>query len=150
MRLTGQVRHEQGLVVPNKKDSIYKDIERKERKFNKLKIPKILQSALPFKSKPKLLKKQARPSLLQRRAVVMEPEEKKIYSLIQQINTLKREKDEKRITKEKEKKANYMKKKSLAEEKSTRKRKDRVKEFYEQMGKKGAGEDSGPRKKFKK
>ncbi|KAJ3215795.1 Glycoside hydrolase 2 (Mannanase, beta-galactosidase) [Clydaea vesicula] len=151
MRSTGQVRYENGLAVPNLVDSTYKEIERKPRVFNKLKVPKSLQSQLPFKTKPKLLKKQQKKTYLQKRAVVMEADEKKVYSLIQQINTIKNEKDLKRKVKDKEKKEVYLKKKALSEEKSLRKKKDRVKEFYEKMGKSGSAfEDGPPKKKFKK
>lgn len=84
-----------------------------------------------------------------RRAVVMEPEEKKIVSLIQQINTLKHEKDAKRIAKEKERKAKYLKKKAIEDAKTTQRKRDRAKDFYEKMGKAGGGEQQ-PSKKFKK
>ncbi len=48
----------------------WQPIERQPRHFNKLKIPQALQSALPFASKPKLLKKRKHPLLEQKRAVV--------------------------------------------------------------------------------
>ena len=53
-------------------------IERAPRHFNPLVVPKHLQRDLPFKSKPKLQKKQKKPSLATRRAVVMEPDEKRV------------------------------------------------------------------------
>lgn len=119
-----------------------------ERRFNKLKIPKTLQSNLPFKTKPKLLTKK-KQSLMNRRAVVLEPEEKKIVSLIQQINTLKRDKDAKRSAKEKERKQVYLKKKAANEEKAAKRKRDRVKEFYEKMGpgKQEDGQQSSKRQK---
>jgi ribosome biogenesis protein BMS1 len=40
-----------------------------------------LQAALPFKSKPKIEAPRKRETLEQRRAVVMEPEEKKLATL---------------------------------------------------------------------
>jgi ribosome biogenesis protein BMS1 len=124
---------------------------RTERRFTKLKIPKSLQSNLPFKSKPKLTTKKLRPTLINRRAVVMDPEEKKIVSLIQQINTLKHEKDNKRIAKEKVRKTAYLKKKAVVEERKAGRKRDRVKEFYEKMGKTGGGEqcEGPPAKRFK-
>ena len=54
-------------------------IERKMKKFTPLHIPAKLQKELPFKSKPKLPSKQKQKSLQQRRAVVMEPDERKVY-----------------------------------------------------------------------
>ena len=50
-------------------DSSYKPIERKERKFNKLFIPKSIESALPFASKPKDEKKRKTKSYASKRAV---------------------------------------------------------------------------------
>ncbi|KAI8843573.1 hypothetical protein BC829DRAFT_400929 [Chytridium lagenaria] len=95
LRLTGQIRADKALKAPLNKDSLYKDIERKERKFNKLSIPKSLQNSLPFTSKPKLDAARKKPTLMQRRAVLLEPDEKKVYHLMQTINTIKNDKDRK-------------------------------------------------------
>ena len=56
MKTVRELRQEKHLPVPYKADSEYKADagDREERKFNALKVPKHLQSALPFKSKPKL------------------------------------------------------------------------------------------------
>ncbi|KAJ1339394.1 hypothetical protein BSLG_005960 [Batrachochytrium salamandrivorans] len=62
-----------------------------------------LQARLPFASKPKLLEKQTEPSFLQRRAVVMEPHERKVATLIQAINTIKNDKLQKQKAKQMEK-----------------------------------------------
>ncbi len=51
------------------------------RRFNPLVVPKHLQKDLPFKSKPKLLTKRKKPSLETRRAVVMEPDEKRVSAV---------------------------------------------------------------------
>ena len=48
-----------------------------------------MQAALPFKSKPKIEAPRKRETLEQRRAVVMEPEEKKLATLVQQLNTIR-------------------------------------------------------------
>ena len=53
-------------------------IQRVQRKFNPLRIPKKLQKDLPFKSKPKDEKKQKKKTYVQKRAVVMETDEKKV------------------------------------------------------------------------
>jgi len=53
-------------------------VERVTRHFNPLKIPVKLQKELPFKSKPKLMKKRTTPSLESKRTVVMEPKEKSV------------------------------------------------------------------------
>ena len=64
-------------------------IERKPRKFNPLVIPKSLQAALPFASKPKDIPSRRKPLLENRRAVVMEPYERKVHTLVQQLRLIK-------------------------------------------------------------
>ena len=54
MRLTGQIRREEGLKTPLNVNSTYKSVERPARRFNTLKVPKKLQAALPYASKPKI------------------------------------------------------------------------------------------------
>ena len=53
MKTVGQLRYEKQLAIPVNVDSLYKPIERPNRVFNRLNVPKALQAALPFKSKPK-------------------------------------------------------------------------------------------------
>lgn len=54
------------------------------------------QAALPFKTKPKLEPKRTRKTLEQKRAVVLEPHERKTYQLLQQLNTIRNDKSKKR------------------------------------------------------
>lgn len=61
MRTVAQLRREQGLPVPVNTDSIYRPVERQPRVFNPLHVPRALQAALPFKSKPKVEKPRRRP-----------------------------------------------------------------------------------------
>jgi len=100
----------QPYETPKNPDSQYKKVERQNRRFNPLHIPLSLQANLPFASKPKLLKKRTNQSYLQKRAVVLEPKEKKMYTLMQQIHTLKKEKDRKRKEKQAKKHNEYAKK----------------------------------------
>ena len=67
-------------------------IERRPRTFNPLRVPKALQAALPFQSKPKDEAPRGRLSLEQKRAVVLEPSERQLYTLVQQLNTIRNEK----------------------------------------------------------
>jgi len=91
MRLTGQVRREQGLSAPHQPDSTYKPIERPGRRFNPLKVPRKLQASLPYASKPKLMKPQKKETYLQKRAVLLEPEEKRALAVMQQMHALRKE-----------------------------------------------------------
>jgi len=150
MRLTGQVRRELNERAPQKVDSIYKPIERKERRFNPLKISKSLQADLPFASKPKVLKKQKEQSYLEKRAVILEPEEKKIYTLMQQIHTLKNEKNRKRKIKNTEKRQEFEKKLAKIEAVTKVKEGERRKEFFRKEGKRVAHEEKAAQGRFKK
>jgi len=99
MRTVGQIRYEQQLPIPHKKDSEYHDIERFKRKFNPLKIPRTLQADLPFASKPKQMSSTSRkrgPTYLESRAIVVDPKERKAQGLIQQLQTIRNVKDAKR------------------------------------------------------
>jgi ribosome biogenesis protein BMS1 len=77
--------------------------------------------------------KQKRPGLLQRRAVVLEPQERKVYSLIQAINTIKKDK----ARKVKAKKEAYLEKKKKQDEKdevaALAKRKETGKKIHKKM-----------------
>lgn len=114
MRTVAELRIEKNLPIPFNKDSVYKvcegrctttlsnscflifpflqPVERKPRKFNPLVIPRKLQAELPFASKPKDRPAQKRPLLENRRAVVMEPHERKVHALVQQLQLIKNEK----------------------------------------------------------
>ncbi|KAL3650790.1 Glycoside hydrolase 2 (Mannanase, beta-galactosidase) [Castilleja foliolosa] len=100
MKTVAELRRELNLPVPVNKDSLYKPIERKPRKFNPLVIPKPLQAALPFASKPKDTPSRRRPSLENTRAVVMEPHERKVHALVQHLQLIRNEKMKKRKLKE--------------------------------------------------
>lgn len=125
MRLTGQVRREEGMKTPLNVNSTYKPIARAERRFNPLKVPRKLQAELPYTSKPKVMKAQSRPTYMQKRAVVLEPEEKKAVALLQQVRALR--KDQLARRKEKQGKKVDAHKKKLQKEEAQRSEKDKEK-----------------------
>lgn len=96
MRSTAQLRKDMQIAQVVKKDSVYKPIVRQQREFSKLHIPTKLQEALPFASKPKLAKAKNPESYLARRAVILEPEERKQRGMIQMLSTIKKDKEAKR------------------------------------------------------
>lgn len=59
-----------------------------------------IQAALPFKSKPKVPGARKRPTLEQKRAVVLEPAERRTVALIDQLNALRNEKAAKKRAKQ--------------------------------------------------
>ena len=151
MRLTGQVRREQGIKTPLHINSAYrvsrhitcvpftvhstirntKPVERPSRRFNPLRIPRKLQAALPYASKPKIMKAQKSQTYMQKRAVVLEPEEKKAVAMLQQIRALRKDQVTRRREKQAERKEVYKKKMtkidSLKSEARTAERKEKRK-----------------------
>lgn len=144
MRLTGQVRHEEELKTPVNRNSAYKRIEREGRRFNPLKIPKKLQAALPYASKPKSMKAQHRRTYMQKRAVVLEPEEKKAIALLQQARALRKDQIARRREKKEGKRAERRKQTEKEEEKRETKDKEKRKEYMRLAGlKRRREEDDG-------
>jgi ribosome biogenesis protein BMS1 len=147
VRLMKQLRKEQNLPLIQKSDSLYRSIDERpaERKFNTLKIPKAIQRELPFSSKPKMIAKRAsnKPTYLQRRSVILEPKEKKIYTLMQQINTLRNEKEVKRKMKRSEQRVLFEKKKALLDAKRSAKEKEWRKTEFKKQGKSAKRKEDG-------
>ncbi|XP_061353794.1 uncharacterized protein LOC133298512 isoform X2 [Gastrolobium bilobum] len=123
MRTVAELRREHNLPIPVNKDSLYKKIERKPRKFNPLVIPKSIQEGLPFASKSKDIPKRKKPLLEVRRArgVVMEPRERKVHALVQHLQLMNNEKMKKRKLKE-EKKRKVLEAEKAKDEQLSRKR----------------------------
>ena len=133
MRTVAQIRRELNIGAPREVDSLYGKIERAPRQFNPLRVPKALQASLPYKTKPKLEPKRKRKTLDQKRAVVHEPEEKKMISLIQQLNSIRNEKAAKRRATNERRKLEQEKKQ--AQDLAARKeiaREERKKRYVEQ------------------
>ena len=86
--------------------------------------------------------KRSRQSYLSKRAVVLDKGEKKIATLIQRINTIKKEKDAKAKAKALEKRDAYLKKKAVVEKMDVIKKKERAQDFYKQEGQKRAREEA--------
>ena len=110
-------------------DKLQKDIG------NKLQIPKALQQALPFKSKPKLEPSRKRKTLEQKRAVVQDKEEKKMTTMVQQLNTIRNEKMAKRKAQQEIRRAVKAKKDAKDNEWRSVLEKERKKSRYREEGK---------------
>lgn len=135
MRTVGQIRFQSGCRPPVQKDSIYKPITRVTRRFNPLYIPASLQRQLPFKSKPKQMAKLKKKSLTSRRAVVLEPKEKRVMQLMQQLATLHRDKVKRRKETQDKRHSVHLAEKAKQEARQQRKTKELKKEFYRDLGK---------------
>lgn len=143
MRLTGQVRAEQGIPTPKVKNSAYRPVEREDRHFNPLRVPRKLQADLPFKSQITQMKPQKRETYAQKRAVVLGGEEKVARRLMQQVMSLRKEKVEKRRAKQEERKQPYRAKVAENEEKKKEREKRERDEFWRREGKKRKGWSEG-------
>jgi ribosome biogenesis protein BMS1 len=144
MRLTGEVRRDEGLATPQQKNSLYKPVERATRHFNPLRVPRAIAAELPYKSQIVQMKKQSKPTYMQKRAVVLGGEEKKARDLMQKIMTVRNEKVAKRRVAKEEKRVVYRKKvEENAEKRGERERREKQ-EYWRKEGKKRrADTDSG-------
>jgi len=150
MKTVRQLRREEKIPIPTDPDSRYAVIQREERMFNPLKIPKSLEESLPFASKPKLQQKKKKPSVLDKRpAVVMEPDEKKAYTLIQMLNTIhnKKRKDSKEM--QKKRLLEYQKKKEDQESVKNQKVRQIKKQVFRKRTKEQMKRDGIPFKRQK-
>ena len=129
MRLTGEVRRSEGLPTPSSANSIYKPIVRTDRRFSRLKVPRKLQGELPYTSKSKIMKPQQKVTYVQRRAVVLETEERKAIALLQQAKALRKDQVTRR-RQERDRKASARKRVAEREALEKEERKKREKQDY--------------------
>jgi ribosome biogenesis protein BMS1 len=123
-------------------DSIYKPIERPERKFNKLKVSKKLEGALPYASKPKNETKRKKKGYAQKRAVVMEEGERKKLAFVNALNSIRNEKVKIRKDKNEERKLDKARKNAKMDEAMAEMRKANKKRQYRAEGKKDKMRDN--------
>ncbi|KAK4191950.1 putative ribosome biogenesis protein BMS1 [Podospora australis] len=143
MRLTGEIRRAEDIATPMQKNSQYRKIERQERHFNPLRVPKKLAAELPFKSQIVATKKQKKETYMQKRAVVVRGEEKKARDLMQKLTTIRKEQVAKRRAKKEEKRVEYRKKIAEIEEKMESKERREKQAYWEREGKKRRPSDMG-------
>jgi ribosome biogenesis protein BMS1 len=143
MRLTGQVRADLNIPTPKEANSAYRDIERQERHFNPLRVPRKLQAELPFKSQIVQMKPQKKEGYVAKRAVVADGEDKKARRLMQQVQLLRNEKVEKRRLKQEERKQPYKAKVAENEEMRRAREKRERDEFWRREGKKRGRDEAG-------
>ncbi|CZR69461.1 related to GTP-binding protein Bms1p, required for distinct steps of 40S ribosome biogenesis [Phialocephala subalpina] len=143
MRLTGEVRRDEGLPTPQQKNSQYKPVERATRHFNPLRVPRALAAELPFKSQIVQTKKQSKETYIQKRAIVLGGEEKKARDLMQKVMTLRNEKVAKRRAAKEEKRKDYRKKVEENAEKRGEREKKEKQEYWRKEGKKRRADTDG-------
>lgn len=142
MRLTGQIRAAQNIETPSNPDSAYKKVERADRQFNGLKVPKAVQKDLPFKSQVRQMKPQRKKTYMAKRAVVLGGEEKKARTFIQNVLTISKDKEQRKKAKKQDQRKERLKRLAKAEEEKSQKDKEKKKEYFASHPKKrSAGDD---------
>ena len=136
MRLTGEVRRDEGVSAPQDRNSAYREVQRVERHFNPLRVPRKLQADLPFKSQHHFTLPQKKETYMQKRAVVASREESRARSLMQQLLTLKKAKDEKRHQAKEKHRQEYRKKVEASDEKRKEREKREKEDYWRVEGKK--------------
>lgn len=135
MRTVGQLKHDLGVRNKPKSDSLYKPVVRAPRRFNPLHIPKELQKALPFKSKPKQQQAKGKtPRDLQRPGVIREPHERKVMALLQALGTVHNYKRKKAQTVKHTKHKEFLQQKNQQEEAKAKRQRELRKKLYRAMG----------------
>ena len=145
MRLTGAVRAAAALspTAPSNPNSSYRSIDRPNRHFNPLRIPRALVASLPFKSQPATMKPQRHQTYLQKRAVIVGGEEKRARDLMQKIMTLRRDKESKRETKKEAGRVKYRAKAAKSSELRLDREKREKGEYWQREGRKRKNAESG-------
>ncbi|KAM4703708.1 ribosome biogenesis protein BMS1 homolog [Rhinophrynus dorsalis] len=137
MKTVGQLRHELGIRQKSRKDSLYKPIVRQVRHFNPLHIPKALQKALPFKSKPKMMEKKGKVSRDRvRPAVIREPHERKISALLDALGTVNNYKKAKAKSKHRQQRRDFVREKEHEQEEKLKRQKEARKKLFRTIGQK--------------
>ncbi|KAA8581152.1 hypothetical protein FQN60_002733 [Etheostoma spectabile] len=135
MRTLGQLKHDLGIRNKPITDSLYKPVVRAPRHFNRLHIPKELQKALPFKSKPKQQQPKGKtPRDLQRPSVIREPHEKKVAALLLALSTVHNHKRKKAHTAQHAKHKEFLQQKEKLEEAKLKRQKEARKKLYRIQG----------------
>lgn len=134
MRTVFELRKDRGLKIPLSQDSLYKPIEREQRKFNPLRIPKSLEKELPYATKQKSIPK--KQSQIDRPVLIgyQNKKDKEVDQLLQQLGTLKNDKIRKAKEKKKESLAKRAKHIQAEQEKLDRKAKESRKRVFRMQG----------------
>ncbi|KAK2910762.1 ribosome biogenesis protein BMS1 homolog [Channa argus] len=135
MRTLGQLKHDLGIRNKPNSDSLYKPVMRAQRHFNPLHIPKELQKALPFKSKPKQQKAKGKtPRDLKRPSVIREPHERKVAALLHALSTVHNYKRKKAHVVQHTRHKDFLQQKEKQEESKLKRQKEARKKLYRMMG----------------
>lgn len=155
MKTVRELRLTRGLQVPHKKDSVYGTINRHERVFSSLKVPKEVSANLPFNLQPDVKSsKRIAPTLETRRAraIIPEKKEKDTAELVMKLAALRNEKEKQTRKSNMIRNEKRLKKKELEERKKEEKLRERKKNVSKLLYSKrpSSGGDGGGFKKKQK
>ncbi|TKR88061.1 hypothetical protein L596_012359 [Steinernema carpocapsae] len=136
MKTVGRLRHERGISIQHKEDSMYTQIQRKDYVEAPLVVPKTLQKDLPFRFKPKDARSIASEEKANKKkrtpadkmeekhtAVILEPHESRIHELMSMMRTVNKDRNEKMKQQMDERVKKHKKQMEAIEEKRSEKRK---------------------------
>ncbi|CAF0887412.1 unnamed protein product [Brachionus calyciflorus] len=129
VKTLGILKKENNIQVNPNEDSLYKQIVREEKVFAPLKIKRKLQEQLPFSLKTKTGAVQMDPLEKQRVAIIREPEEQKMASVMKMFKKVY----ENRVKAKNEHQAELIKKHKKEQEKKDLKRLQKSKELKKQV-----------------
>jgi ribosome biogenesis protein BMS1 len=138
MKTTAELRRLNKVPIPINKDSLYKPVERTARVFKQMSIPKKVEEGLPFASKPKQQRPKKQDSYMSKRAVILEPEDRKKRGLISMLSTIGKEKAHQRANTKAIKSKQNLEKKQRVREKFEPLLKEEKKRKYAMDGKEKA------------
>ncbi|KAJ8927028.1 hypothetical protein NQ314_020591 [Rhamnusium bicolor] len=133
IRTIGEIKREEGIRNPANKDSLY---TRQPKPFKPLVIPHKLQRALPYRDKPRHdVKLSDRKRDIERVAVIREPHEQKISSLMKMIKASYQQKQEKLKKETKERLERHRQEVADQESNKMKKLKQKKKEVFRNRSK---------------
>ena len=135
MKTVAEIRKQKGIRRQPDTDSLYQDIHREPKVFNKLQIPRNLQKELPYSLKPKFGSSKGRSFDSERVVVELDSGEKKVRNLMKMLTTVSEDK-ERKMSEEKSKRIQELIRKQKAlEEKKFKRQKEARKQVARLMSK---------------
>lgn len=135
LKRLGELKKENNVKINPNENSIYKPIEREEKVFAPLKIRDKIEEQLPFRFKNKEHAKVSDPVQKQRVAVIREPHEEKMASVVKMFKKVYENKMKKKQDQHLKQVQKHKKDMEKVELKRLQKSKEMKKQVYRRLGK---------------
>merc|ERR1712107_356395 len=145
MRTVGEIKKDSNIKNEVNPDHLYTKIEREEKVFQPLKIPRALQEALPYNIKPKAKGVEVDPTA-GRVAVVLDHKERKIANAFQMLRELHGEKVNKMENEKKKRMEQFSRNKMAEEQRKMKKQKEARQQISRMMSKKKMADERSKKK----